>query len=102
MALSPAAESKLRLIVLPSKAITSPPVVSLIALVQLMKHRLKASESIRENTRRNVSWLGIPLGNSKCFLNHSSLAHPKSYMSTKLVAPQITAQTAMNRMSINE
>src|SRR3989304_5466739 len=80
----------------------SPFTARLIACVHAMKQALKPSGSISENTLRNVSWLGIPFGSSRRSLNHSNFAKPKSSMSTKLVAPHITAHTEMNRMSINK
>lgn len=60
-------------------------------------HRLKQIK--RSEDTPKVSWEGRPLGRSKKERNQENLAVPNASISAQLSAPQMTAQTAMVRMS---
>ncbi len=74
MACLPRVRSWERRTVLPSMATTSPWVTWATAWTHSMKQRWNWSGSNRAKTSPKVSWEGMPLGNSKKDLNHSSLS----------------------------
>jgi len=91
--------SKERRIVLPSMATTSRSNLSTSEPTHAMNPALKASGSIRMNTRRKVSCEGMPFGSSRNVLSQASLLRPYSAMSSQLSAQAITADTAMTKIS---
>ena len=93
------ARSKLRRMVLPSIATSRPWGRSATAAVQLTKHCSNSTGSSLANTRPNVSWLGMPLGNARNVFSQSCLHRPKYATSLQFSAPQITARIAMATMS---
>src|SRR6266446_2540573 len=85
--------------VFPSIATTSLGLSSTICLTHLRNDSSNAAGCSNAKTRPNVSWLGIPCGNSKYCLNQFSRDSPNSSISVNSSAPHSTADKAMNRIS---
>ena len=68
-------------------------------LIYVMKISLNFFDSIFENTEPKVSWLGILRSNGRNCRKNCNFAFPNSAISTKLSAPQMTAQRAARMTS---
>ena len=87
MAAGPVARSHECRSVLPSMDTLAPPDAARKASVHALKHRVKASGSRRDTTRRNVSCPGMPCGKSKMSAHHWAWAVPDSSTSSQPSAP---------------
>src|ERR671926_372823 len=94
----PAAWSKERRSVLPSRA-TTPCSVSLKRCMKRKNTAWNWTGSSRRKTREKASWLGMPWGRRRNWRRNGSLARPNRAMSEQSSPPQSTVHRAMIRIS---
>jgi hypothetical protein len=97
----PAPRSCERRELLPSMATISPGNICRMLATHARKHSSNASGRNSENTRRKVSWDGIPFSSPKNSHSQSSLLCANSATSTQLSAPAITAAMEIATISNN-
>src|SRR5690348_6505675 len=86
--------------VLPSMAKWLPPSWACRACNQTTKQRWKVLGQSRWKRRSKVSWEGMPLGRVRNVASQWRRRLPKASIWGKLLAPAMTAQMAMTRMSV--